>query len=107
MAKSFRNPIPIPSQVGTKLATQWHFVHIEHLRRGRELDATFNRLLVNEHEAEGEPEGCRVYRRTSADGGYTYFFSPAASAALGQFIRFWGGVPCSEPTNLLDLDVAL
>jgi hypothetical protein len=90
-----------------KLAAQWHFVHIEHLRRVRELDATFHRLLVTEFEAEGEPADCRVYRRTGPDGGYTYFFSPAASVKLGQFVKFWGGVPCSEPTNLLDLEVVL
>jgi hypothetical protein len=89
------------------MAVQWHFVHIEHIRRARELDTTFHRLLVNEYEAAGHPPECHVYRRTGPDGGFTYFFSPAAYEALAQFVKFWGGVPCSEPTNLLALEVVL
>ena len=85
----------------------WHCVHIEHMRLARPLNETFRNLLIDEYVDLGQPRNCRVYVRENPEGGYSYFFSPGAGERLEIFVRFWRGVPVSEPTNLQHLQVVV
>ena len=85
----------------------WYFVHIEHMRLTEPLDKTFVTLLMDEYRTLSQPQLCRVYCRTHPDGSFTYFFSPPAAKSMQRFISFWGGVKCSEPTNLNQMAVII
>ena len=85
----------------------WSCVHIEYMRLTRALQKTFHSLLLSEYEAEGRPKSCSVYLSANSDGSYTYFFSPRATLILDRFLKFWEASNCAEPTNLLDMSIAL
>ena len=85
----------------------WYCIHIEDVHLTHAVNTTFRKMLTDEYRANGEPLDWRVYLRTDPDRSYSYFFSPGAAGALKAFMRFWGGVGCSEPTNLHQMEVIL
>jgi len=87
--------------------SQWSCVHIEHMRLTRALQSTFQSLLLSEFEVEGQPGNCRVYLSANSDGSYTYYFSPRATLVFDRFLKFWEATSCPEPTNLLNMSIAL
>ncbi len=85
----------------------WYCVPIEHMRLTNTVNTTFRKMLNDEYREHGEPRGCRVYLRSDPDGGYVYFFSPAAAASLERLIKFWEGFGCPQPVNLDQMEVVL
>ena len=75
----------------------WYCVHIEHMRVAKAENITFRNMLIEEYQKHGSPRDCHVYLKSA--GGYFYYFSPAASEALGVFMRFWEGYGVPEPSQ--------
>jgi hypothetical protein len=78
----------------------WYCMPIEHTPLRRPLNETFRTLLIDEYAELGQLDNCRIYVSANQDAGYSYYFSPGAAARLQPPLRFWQGVPISEPPNL-------
>ena len=84
----------------------WNCVFIEKTRIAKAVNATFRNMLIGAYLEKGQPPNCHVYFR-QGDGGYYYYFAPAAATVLGVFMKYWEGYEVSEPTNLGRLEVVI
>jgi hypothetical protein len=85
----------------------WYYVHIEHTRLTRAINATFRNMLAKEFIYLGRPADCDVYARPNRDGGYAYFFSPGAARHFRSMIAFWEGISVSEPMDARDMEIVI
>ena len=74
----------------------WYCVHIGPTRAATAINATFRKMLLDEHRNSGQPRDCHVYHVSTPDGDF-YYFSPVAAQGLKALRDFWNGFEVPEP----------